>query len=102
MEDRESIRDFSTRFSKIVNQIKGCGDRIEEKRVVQKVLRSLPPKFDHVAAAIEQSKDLSNMSMYELIGSLLAHEQRINRSVNPSTEQAFQSKQVLKSSHNNR
>lgn len=101
MEDRESVSDFSSRVSEIVNQIKGCGDVIEENRVVQKVLRSLPPKFYHVAASIEESKDLSKMTMYELTESVLAHELRINRSANPSTEQAFQSKQLSKPSFSN-
>ncbi|KAL0426868.1 UNVERIFIED_CONTAM: Retrovirus-related Pol polyprotein from transposon TNT 1-94 [Sesamum latifolium] len=83
-------------------QIKSCGDTIQEKRVVEKVLRCLPPKFDHAAAAIEESKDLSKITMYELTGSLLAHEQRINRSVNPSIEQAFQSKHAPKSNFGNK
>ncbi|XP_022865610.1 uncharacterized protein LOC111385454 [Olea europaea var. sylvestris] len=86
------IFDFSSRVAETVNQIKSCGDTITDKRVVEKMLRCLPPKFDHVAAAIEESKDLSKMTIYELTGSLLAHEQRINRSSNQSTtEQAFQS-----------
>ncbi|KAL0345816.1 UNVERIFIED_CONTAM: hypothetical protein Sradi_4412900 [Sesamum radiatum] len=102
MEEQESIRDFSSRVSEIVNQIKSCGDTIQEKRVVEKVLRCLPLKFDHATATIEESKDLSKITMYELTGSLLAHEQRINRSVNPSTEQAFQSKHVPKSNFGNK
>ncbi|XP_047326373.1 uncharacterized protein LOC124930050 [Impatiens glandulifera] len=96
MEDREKVQDFSSRVSTIVNQIKSSGDEIKDKKVVEKVLRSLPQKFDHVAAAIEESKDLSKMTIYELTGSLLAHEQRINRSYTPSTDQAFKSKQEKK------
>lgn len=92
MRESETIRDFSSRVAEIVNQIKGCGDTIEDKKVIEKVLRSLPPKFDHVVAAIEESKDLSAMSMYQLTGSLLAHEQRINKSSHQPVEQAFQSK----------
>ncbi|XP_022899331.1 uncharacterized protein LOC111412630 [Olea europaea var. sylvestris] len=80
MVERESVYDFSSRVSEIVNQIKSCGDTIKDKRVVEKVLRCLPSKFDHVAVAIEESKDLSKMTIYELTKSLLAHEQRINRS----------------------
>lgn len=102
MEERESVRVFSSRVAETVNQIKSCGDTITDKRVAEKMLRCLPPKFDHVAAAIEESKDLSKMTIYELTGSLLAHEQRINRSSNQSTtEQAFQSKQTSKGGSNN-
>ncbi|XP_022849751.1 uncharacterized protein LOC111371808 [Olea europaea var. sylvestris] len=102
MEERESVRVFSSRVAETVNQIKSCGDTITDKRVVEKMLRCLPPKFDHVAAAIEESKDLSKMTIYELTGSLLAHEQRINRSSNQSTtEQALQSKQTSKRGSNN-
>ncbi|KAG6487034.1 hypothetical protein ZIOFF_055615 [Zingiber officinale] len=102
MGEQEMVHDFSSRTAEIVNQIKSCGDTIEDKRVVGKMLRSLPSKFDHVAAAIEESKDLSKITMYELTGSLLAHEQRINRSSDSLTEQAFESKQVPKSKYNNK
>ncbi|XP_047315971.1 uncharacterized protein LOC124919694 [Impatiens glandulifera] len=87
MEDREKVQDFSSRVSTIINQIKSSGDEIKDKKVVEKVL------FDHVAVAIEELKDLSKMIIYELIGSLLAHEQRINRSCTPSIDQAFKYKQ---------
>ncbi|KAI5319535.1 hypothetical protein L3X38_039243 [Prunus dulcis] len=88
----ESIQVFFTKVSGIVNQIKCYGDTIPDRKIVEKTLRSLPPKYDHVAAAIEESKDLSTLSLHELIGSLEAHEKRINRSTEQSVEQAFQSK----------
>lgn len=69
--------------SEILNQIKRRGDNINDKRVVEKVLRSLPRKFDH-AAAIEELKDLSKMTMYELTGPLLAHGQRLCHEPGPS------------------
>lgn len=92
MKDSESTQVFFTKVSGIVNQIKCYGDTIPDKKIVEKTLRSLPPKYDHVAAAIEESKDLSTLSLHELIGSLEAHEKRINRSTEQSVEQAFQSK----------
>ncbi|XP_028079521.1 uncharacterized protein LOC114281273 [Camellia sinensis] len=63
--------------------------------VVAKVLRSLTPKFDHVVAAIEESKDLSVFSFDELMGSLQAHETRINRSLKKNDEKAFQVKDIV-------
>nr|GEU38680.1 DUF4219 domain-containing protein/UBN2 domain-containing protein [Tanacetum cinerariifolium] len=53
---------------------------ISDETVVAKVLRSLTLKFDHVVAAIEESKDLSKFSFDELMGSLQAHEAQINKS----------------------
>ncbi|XP_024036216.1 uncharacterized protein LOC112096774 [Citrus clementina] len=88
----EGVQDFCSRVTEIVNQIKGCGDSIEDEKVNEKVLRCLPPKFDHLAAAIEESRDLSKMTFSDLSGSLPSHEQRINRPSSQPTEQAFQSK----------
>uniref|UniRef100_A0A3Q7IJQ3 Uncharacterized protein n=1 Tax=Solanum lycopersicum TaxID=4081 RepID=A0A3Q7IJQ3_SOLLC len=46
-----------------------------------KVLRSLTTKFEHGVTVIEEFKDLSTYSFNELMSSLLAHEDRINRSL---------------------
>ena len=98
MKETESVKDFNSRVSEIVNQIKSYGDTIQEQKPVEKILQSLPQKFDHVVAAIEESKDLSVLTMYELMGSLEAHEGRMSRFSSQPLEQAFQSK--LNVSHN--
>ncbi|XP_045809881.1 uncharacterized protein LOC123904237 [Trifolium pratense] len=66
MEDSETISDFFTIVTKLVNQIKNCGEVITARSVVSKILRSLAPKFDYLVAAIEQNKDLASMSKEEL------------------------------------
>ena len=92
MKETESVKDFHSRVAKIVNQIKNYGDTIQEKKLVEKILWSLPKKFDHVVAATEESKDLSILSLYELMGSLEAYEGRMSRFSSQPLEQAFQSK----------
>ncbi|KAB2598801.1 hypothetical protein D8674_001721 [Pyrus ussuriensis x Pyrus communis] len=92
MKENESIQVFFTKVSGNFNQIRSYGDAIPDKKIVEKTLRSLPPKFDHVVAAIEESNDLAALSLHELIGSLEAHAKMINRSTDQSLEQAFQSK----------
>ena len=66
MEDSESIFDFFTRITKLVNQIKACGETLTTRVVVSKILRSLAPKFDHIVVAIEEGKDLSKLTKEEL------------------------------------
>lgn len=61
--------------------------------VVQKVLRSLNLKFDHIVTTIEESKDLSTFSFDELMGSSQAHEARINWSFEKHEEKVFQVKE---------
>ncbi|KAM1216648.1 hypothetical protein ACFX2J_012906 [Malus domestica] len=74
-------------------QMRRNGERLDEVRVVEKILRSLTSKFEHVVTAMEESKDLEAMSAEELLGSLLVHEQRIQKNASPTTlEQALESK----------
>ncbi|XP_077228565.1 uncharacterized protein LOC143861537 [Tasmannia lanceolata] len=91
MKNSESIQVFFSRVTSIVNQIRTYGGKLDDQKFVEKVLRSLPNKFDHVVAAIEESKDLSTYSMNELMVSLQAHEQRLNKTTENPLEQAFQS-----------
>lgn len=70
--------------------------KILKIRVIEKVLISLTDKFDAVVAAIKESKDLSKLIVTKLVGSLQAHEQRLNRKAENSTEGAFQSRPKFK------
>ncbi|XP_078149674.1 uncharacterized protein LOC144544991 [Carex rostrata] len=64
MKTEESVQIFLSRVTTVVNQIRAYGDNLTEQTVVAKVLRSLTTKFDHVVAAIEESKDLSSLNLY--------------------------------------
>jgi len=66
------FKDLSSRTTKIINEIKSCGDNISDKRVTKKILTSLPQKFEHIV--IEEKEDLSRLTINELMGSLEAHE----------------------------
>jgi gag-polypeptide of LTR copia-type/Domain of unknown function (DUF4219) len=89
MKPDESIQTFLTRVQNVVNQMKVLGGTMTDETVVSKVLRSLKPDFDHVVAAIEEFKDLTNYSLTELTGSLQTHESRLRRREEVIGEQAF-------------
>nr|GEW03870.1 retrovirus-related Pol polyprotein from transposon TNT 1-94 [Tanacetum cinerariifolium] len=89
----------SSKVSSIVSQMRSYGEKVTDEAVVEKMLRSLDPKFHHVVAVIEGPKDLSVFSFDELMGSLQAHEVRINRSTVREEEKAFQIKGEPESSN---
>ena len=61
MKSGESIASFLSRAMTIVSQMRSYGE-VTDQIILEKVLRSLNPKFGHVVAAIEESKDLSVFS----------------------------------------
>lgn len=77
MRDNEKISKYFTRVSTVVNQMRSNGEIMEDQKIVEKILRSLPSKFDHIVVAIEESQDTSSMSTENLQGRLEAHEFRM-------------------------
>jgi hypothetical protein len=71
-----------------VNEIKGLGEKFDESMIVQKVLISLPIRFDPKISALEERADLGTISMDELHGIFIAYEMRI-RQENPSKKEAY-------------
>ncbi|XP_019244519.1 PREDICTED: uncharacterized protein LOC109224392 [Nicotiana attenuata] len=80
----------------VVNQLKRYGEDIEDVRVVEKILRTLTPKFDFVVCAIEESKDLDSMMVEQLEGSLQAHEEKIKRRQEVPLEQLLKTQASFK------
>ena len=76
MNEKEDIAAYFLRVDEVVNAIRGLGEDINESLVVQKVLRSLLLKYDAKVSAIEETRDLTKMTMDELHGSLIAYEMR--------------------------
>ena len=50
------------------------GEKTEDSKIVRKILRSLPECFCAKVIAIEKSKDLDDIKVQELIGSLQTYE----------------------------
>ncbi|KAF3651721.1 putative chaperonin 60 subunit beta 4, chloroplastic-like [Capsicum annuum] len=86
MKSGESIADFLSKAVAIVSKMRSYGEKVTDQTIVEKILRSLTLKFDHVVAGIEESKDLSVFFFDELMGSLQAHEARLNRSTEKNGE----------------
>ena len=79
----------------MVNQMKSHGEDLSDRRVVEKILRSLPSRFDSLVVPIEETKDLDAYSMDELQASLISHEHRLGRYNDDSLENAFETQVTI-------
>jgi hypothetical protein len=92
MGEKEYIATYFLRVDKVVNVIRGLGEEINESLVVQKVLISLLLKYDAKVSTVEETRDLTKMTMDELHGSLIAYKMRTGtESDHPNNEEAFKS-----------
>jgi hypothetical protein len=76
MDEKEYIATYLLRVDEIFNVITGLGEELNESLVVQKVLRSLPMRYDAKVSSIEENRDLTKMTMDEIHGYLIAYEMR--------------------------
>ena len=79
MKKSKGISDYIAKFLTIVNQLWGNDEKLKDIQIIKKFLWLLDDKFDYIVAAIEESKVLEKMSVYELIGSLQAHKHHVNK-----------------------
>ncbi|GJT23197.1 retrovirus-related pol polyprotein from transposon TNT 1-94 [Tanacetum coccineum] len=75
----ESIDSAFARFNTIITSLKALDEAYSSKNYVRKFLRALHPKWRAKVTAIEESKDLTSLSLDELIGNLKVHEMIIKK-----------------------
>ncbi|GJU05011.1 zf-CCHC domain-containing protein [Tanacetum coccineum] len=70
----ESIDNGFARFNTIISSLKALDEGFSSKNYVRKFLRALHPKWRAKVTPIEESKDLTSLSLNELIGNLKVYE----------------------------
>ena len=73
MKPNEFVEMF-TRFTDVINGLEGLGNRVSEEDNVSKILRCLLSKWNSKTEAIEEAKNLKELPLEELIGSLTTYE----------------------------
>ena len=63
----------------MINQVKSHGETITDQRVVEKILRSLLPRFQNLAVTLEEPTEMLVFTIDELQASLISHEHRLNK-----------------------
>ncbi|XP_048139653.1 uncharacterized protein LOC125316181 [Rhodamnia argentea] len=76
MKDSESVKEYSDRLIEIAEKIRVLGTDLKDERLVQKILLSLPEKFEATIASPENTRDLADIKLAELLSAPAAQEQR--------------------------
>jgi gag-polypeptide of LTR copia-type/Domain of unknown function (DUF4219) len=100
IKNKESLSDYISRFQMIASQLRRNGEKLAENRVVEKVLRLLIDEFENIIYAIEESKNLSTLTIDELARCLMTHEQR-RKKKQETLEEALQAKANLNDNKSN-
>jgi hypothetical protein len=74
MLEEETFGEFYTKISDLRNSMVSLGKSISDVKLIRKILRSLPERFRIKVTTIEERKDLEEMRIEELVGSLQMYE----------------------------
>ncbi|GAU17216.1 hypothetical protein TSUD_178470 [Trifolium subterraneum] len=74
MNENETIDQMYGRFTVIINELNSLGKKYYSHERIRKLLRCLPEEWKHIVTAITVAKDLHEMDLEDLVGSLKAHE----------------------------
>jgi hypothetical protein len=74
MLEDETLGEFYSKMSDLRNSMVSLGKFVSDVNLIRKIRRSLPERFRIKVTTIEESKDLEEMKIEELVGSLQTYE----------------------------
>nr|GEW01425.1 hypothetical protein [Tanacetum cinerariifolium] len=79
MSDNDSIDAYAPKLSGIASKSATLGEVMSEHKLVKKFLTSLPRRFVHIVAALEQVLDLKMTGFEDVVGRLKVYEERVKQ-----------------------
>ncbi|XP_057719732.1 uncharacterized protein LOC130934162 [Arachis stenosperma] len=92
MSSSETVEQYFTRVTDLVNKMRVYREDMPDSKVVEKILWTMPMKYDHVVTTILESHDMDTMTIAELQGTMESHISRILEKSEKSTEEALKSR----------
>ncbi|KAG6509172.1 hypothetical protein ZIOFF_034563 [Zingiber officinale] len=76
MKKTETIKEYADRLLGIANRVRLLGSSLTDSRIVEKILVTLPERFEATITTFENTKDLTRITLAELLNALQAQEQK--------------------------
>ncbi|KZV25305.1 hypothetical protein F511_07437 [Dorcoceras hygrometricum] len=93
MKDSETIKEYSDRLLSIANKVRLLESEFTDSRIVEKILVTVPERYEATITTLENTKDLSKISLAGLLNALQAQEQRRLMRADTTIEGALAAKQ---------
>lgn len=76
MKDSETIKEYSNRLLSIANKVRLLGTEFTDSRIVEKILVTILERYEASINTLENTKDLSKITLAGVLHALQAQEQR--------------------------
>jgi hypothetical protein len=74
MKEEENIFEYFERIDELVNAVRGLGETILNREIVDKVLRIVPMAYNPKVSTLEDRENISKLTLDELYGIVFAYE----------------------------
>ena len=78
MKEDCNIAAYFQYVDEITNTLEGLGETVDENTIIQKILKTLPGRFNSKVSVLEYSANMDKLSKEELHGVLIAYEMRLD------------------------
>jgi predicted aspartyl protease len=92
MKESETIKEYANKLISIANKVRLLGSELSDSRIVQKILVTVPERFEATITSLENTKDMLKLTVAELVNAMQAQEQRRMIRSEGSVEGALQAK----------
>ena len=92
MKESETIKEYANKLLRIANKIRLFGSNFSDSRIVEKIPMIVPKRFKATITSLKNIKDLSKLTLTELVNALQAQEKRRKMRIEGSMERALQAK----------
>ncbi|KAG7533081.1 Reverse transcriptase zinc-binding domain [Arabidopsis thaliana x Arabidopsis arenosa] len=86
MEESETIEEFSGKISAIASEAHNLGKKYKDKKLVKKLLRCLPSRFESKRTAMGTALDTDTIDFEEVVGMMQTYELEITTGNNSSSK----------------
>ena len=98
MKDSKIVKEYVDRLLEIMNKLRLLREDMLDSRIVEKILVTLPERFEAKISMLEEVRDLLDISLTELLNTLQAQERRRQIREDGSVEGTMQAKLQLQDS----